>query len=100
MPRNYPPSYEELYTKLSSYTGMSKDEIDVFIIKMIKLISKDLNMKGKAILPYLGKFELKRMPPRKRSIKDFTTGERETVMIPAQDKLKFKINKNFSKLFR
>ena len=85
---------------MSRTTGMSKDEVDLFILKMIQIFTKDLKHDGEVIVPYLGKFYLKRMPPRKRSVKDFGSDERFTVKIPAQDKLKFTINKAFSKLFR
>jgi len=96
----YTPLYEKLYSQLSSESGMSKDEIDIFILKLIKIITKDLNRTGKAILPYFGVFSLKRMPSRKRVVKDFETGETITINIPAEDKLKFKINKTYSKLFK
>jgi len=79
---------------------MGNEEIDMFILRLIKLLKSDLNHNGEVIVPYLGKFYLKRMPPRKRSILDFGSDERYTVEIPAMDKLKFKVNKNFSKLFR
>lgn len=99
MSKIYSVTYEELYKRLSTATGMSKNEVDLFILKLIKIINSDLHRTGKAVLPYLGTFTLKRMPPRKRSVKDFETGERSIVKIPAQDKLKFKISKSYSKLF-
>ena len=92
--------YEKIYTKLSRQTGMSKDEVDIFILKIVNILKIDLHHDGEVILPYLGKFYLKRMPPRKRSVVDFETKQRFTVDIPAQDKLKFTINKAFKKLFR
>jgi len=79
---------------------MSKNEVDLFILKMIQVFKQYLNHDGEVIVPYLGKFYLKRMPPRKRSVKDFGSDERYIVKIPAQDKLKFKVNKAFSKLFK
>ncbi|RLB67640.1 MAG: hypothetical protein DRH08_03165 [Deltaproteobacteria bacterium] len=100
MSKIYPPSYEKLYTRLSRTTGMSKDEVDLFILKIIQILESDLHRSGEVILPYLGKFYLKRMPPRKRSVIDFETKQRFTVDIPAQDKLKFTVNKAFKKLFR
>lgn len=96
----YPVMYRELYQKISRLTGMSNEEIDMFILTMIKVLSSDLNRNGKVILPYMGQFHLKRMPPRKRCIKDFATGDTHTIQLPAMDKLKFTINKQFSKLFR
>lgn len=100
MSKIYPPSYEKLYTRLSRTTGMSKDEVDLFVLKIVQILEADLHRSGEVILPYLGKFYLKRMPPRKRSVKDFGSDERFTVTIPAQDKLKFKVNKQFRKLFK
>jgi len=96
----YPPSYEKFYASVSRRTGMPKEEIDMLILTMIKVIKADLDMKGEVCMPYLGKFYLKRLPPRKRSVKDFATDERFTIDIPARDKVKFKVNKEFSKLFR
>lgn len=86
--------------RLSAYTGMSAEEIDIFMIKLVKVISTQLNRSGESMIPYLGKFYIKRVPPRKRNIVDFSTEKRFTVKIPASDKLKFKINREFSKLFR
>ncbi len=100
MAKMYPPSYEIFYSKLSQRTGMSNQEIDMFILTMIKVLKADLDMRGEVIMPYLGKFYLKRLPPRKRSVKDFATDERFTIDIPARDKLKFKVNKELKKLFR
>ena len=78
---------------------MSNEEIDMFILKMIKVIKNKVDHDGEAIVPYLGKLYLKRVPPRKRSVIDFPTKKRIVIDIPAVDKLKFKVNKNFSKLF-
>ena len=100
MPKLYPIAYEDIYKRLSANTSLSKVDIDIILLKLIKIITNDLNHNGACVVPYLGKFSLKRMPPRKRVIKDFTTGERTTVNIPAQDKLKFKINKAYSKIFK
>ena len=100
MSKMYPPAYERLYSGLSRSTGMSKDEIDIVILKMVKLFTDDLNHKGKVTVPYLGKFYLKRMPPRERSVADFVSDERYTVQIPAQDKLKFEVNKQFRRIFK
>ena len=100
MSKMYPPAYEEIYTRLSRTTGMSKDEVDIFILKIVQILKVTLHHKGEIILPYLGKFYLKRMPPRKRSMTDFGTKQRFVVNIPAQDKLRFTINKAFKKLFR
>jgi len=79
---------------------MSKDEIDLFILKLIQILTQELHKKGEVIVPYIGKLYLKRMPPRKRSVKDFGSDERFIVKIPAQDKLKFVVNKAFGKLFK
>ena len=95
----YPPKYKLFYDKLSKLAGMSNTEIDVFIIRLIKIIERELNKKGTVIVPYFGKFYLKRLPARKRSIVDFATGKRYMVNIPARDNLKFKVNKKFRKLF-
>lgn len=100
MSKLYPPSYERFYSKMSRTTGMSKDEVDLFILKMVQIFKQDLNKEGEVVVPYLGKFYLKRMPPRKRSVLDFGSDERFTVKIPAQDKLKFTVNKAFAKLFK
>lgn len=100
MSKLYPPSYEKFYSQMARTTGMSKDEIDMFILKMIQIFKKELKHDGESIVPYLGKLYLKRMPPRKRSVVDFGSDERFTVKIPAQDKLKFTVNKAFAKLFR
>ena len=99
MARLYPLKYEPFYNRLSRLTGMSNNEIDMFVLKMIKIIVNDLHHKGKIYLPYLGKFTLKRMPPRKRAIGNLSINKKVTVNIPAQDKLRFKINRKFSKLF-
>jgi len=79
---------------------MSKDEIDIFVLKMTKLFTEDLHHTGEVLVPYLGKFYLKRMPPRKRSVVDFGSDQRYTIDIPAQDKLKFEVNKQFRKIFK
>lgn len=100
MAKKYPLTYEKTYMRLSALTGMSAEEVDVFLLKLTKIVTGELNRKGESLIPYLGKFYLKRVPARKRNIKDFVTDERITVKIPAQDKLKFKVNKEFSKLFR
>ena len=100
MSKMYPPTYEELYSKLSRVTGMSKDEIDLFLLRMTKIFTDELNRSGETIVPYIGKFYLKRMPPRKRSVIDFGSDERFTIDIPAQDKLKFQVNKQFRKIFK
>ena len=100
MSKIYSITYEKIYARLSTATGMSKNEIDLFLLKFIKIITSDLHRKGECVLPYLGKFTLKRMPPRRRIVKDFATGNRTTINVPAEDKLKFKINKSYSKLFR
>ena len=100
MPKRYSPIYEKTYMRMSAMTGMSTEEIDVFMIKLVKIITNELNRKGESLIPYLGKFYLKRVPARKRSILDFPTEKRLTVKIPASDKLKFKVNREFSKLFR
>jgi nucleoid DNA-binding protein len=96
----YPPTYENLYSKLSNSTGMSKDEVDIFILKMIKFLTDNLHRSGETIVPYLGKFKLRRMPPRKRSVKDFDTGKNYMIEVEAQDKLTFQINKEFRKIFK
>lgn len=96
----YPPSYEKLYSDLSRQTGMSKQEVDMFILSMIRVFKAELNMTGKTIMPYLGKFYLKRLPSRKRSVKDFVTDERYIIDVPARNKLKFKVNKKFKRLFK
>ena len=33
----YPPAYEKFYTKLSALTGMSKNEVDMIVMKMINI---------------------------------------------------------------
>jgi nucleoid DNA-binding protein len=98
--KKYSPTFEKAYMRLSAYTGMSAHEIDVFMIKFVKVITSQLNRDGEALVPYLGKFYIKRVPPRRRSIVDFSTEKRFTVKIPASDKLKFRVNRDFSKLFR
>jgi nucleoid DNA-binding protein len=98
--KQYSPTYEKTYMRLSAFTGMSAGEIDVFMIKLVKVITGQLNRDGESLIPYLGKFYIKRVPARKRNIVDFSTEKRFTVKIPASDKLKFKVNRDFSKLFR
>jgi nucleoid DNA-binding protein len=98
--KQYSPTFEKTYMRLSALTGMSAEEIDVFIIKLVKVITGQLNRDGEALVPYLGKFYIKRVPARKRNITDFSTDKRFTIKIPASDKLKFRVNRDFSKLFR
>lgn len=100
MSKLYPPKHEILYNKLSATTGMSREEIDIFILKMIKIFINDLHRYGKVCVPYLGRFILERKGPRKRSVTNFATGIVSIIDVPARDKLTFKINPNYSKLFR
>ena len=95
----YPLSYKPFYDKLSRLTGMSNEEIDIFILRMTKVLVNDLNYEGRACLPYLGKFTLKRMSPRKRAFTHLVTKKKTIINVPAQDKLRFKVNRKFSKLF-
>jgi len=100
MAKRYPLQYEQLYNRIVRTTGLTKEEINIFILKITKEIINNLHHDGKAIVPFLGKFSLKRMPPRKRKIKDFGTGEYMIIQVPAEDKLKFEINKEFRKIFK
>lgn len=99
MARLYPLSYEPFYNKLSHLTGMSNNEIDMFVLRMIKVITNDLHRKGNVYLPYLGRFSLKRMPPKKMAVGNLPINKKATIDVPARDKLRFKISKKFSKLF-
>ena len=92
--------YEKLYNRLSSMTGLSNEEVDLFILNLVKILTNELHRSGKTTLPYMGKFFLKRLPPRKREVKDFVTEERHIIEIPARDMLKFTVNKKFKELFR
>lgn len=100
MPKLYPLAYDKFYTKLSRITGMSNEELDVTFLKVLSVIKNDLNKSGEVNVPYLGKFTLKRMPPRTREMLDFGSNERFKVDVPARDKLSFRVNRAFSKLFR
>lgn len=101
--QRYSAQYRKFYTDLSRLTGMSNDELDMLFIRIIKVITNDLNRSGEVLIPYLGKFKLKRMPPRKRVFLENPSdpsSNRISVSIPASDKLKFTVNRHFSKLFR
>lgn len=96
---SYPPRFRKLYNKLSRSTGMSNEEIDTFILKLIRLLAYDLHRTGTSYMPYLGRFTLKRMPPAKRSVMDFSRDKRMIIQVEAKDTLKFKISKKFRKIF-
>lgn len=100
MPKLYPLKYEKFYNKLGRITHLNNEELDVLMLKMISVIKNDLKRSGEVYVPYMGKFTLKRMAPRKRSMLDFGNSQRYTVKIPAQDKLSFRVNRAFAKLFR
>lgn len=100
MPKLYSIKYDKFYAKLSRITGLSNEEIDVIFLKIVSIIKNDLNRTGSIYVPYLGTFTLTRMPPRKREMLDFASKERFMVDVPAEDKLKFTINRDFRKLFR
>ena len=100
MAKQYPLSYRSFYDKLSAATGMSNEEADQFLLKIINILANDLHRNGTVYLPYLGRFSLKRMSPMKRSVMDFGKNQRVTIDVPAEDKLKFNINKRFKKLFK
>lgn len=96
---SYSPQYRKFYNKLSKATGLSNERIDQVFISMVEILTRDIDRDGEIVIPYLGKFYLKRMPPRKRSV-SFVGDERLIVDVPAYDKLKFKVNAKFAKRFK
>lgn len=100
MAKPHPAMYEPLYKRLSSMTGMSEEEVKIFILKFTKVLTSDLHRDGKVYVPYLGKFFLKRLPARTRSVRHFGLNIQHTITMPAGDVLKFKINREYAKMFK
>lgn len=100
MRKTHPAMYEPLYKRLSSMTGMSEEEVKIFILKYTKVLTNDLHRNGEVYVPYLGKFSLKRLPARTRSVRHFGRNVQYTMIMPAGDVLKFKINREYTKLFK
>ena len=92
--------HEHVLGKLSIQAGISREEVALLILKLVNITKHDILRKGEATLPYFGKFYIKRLPPRKRKCFDFQNNKHYFIDMPAQDQLKFKINREFSKLFR
>jgi hypothetical protein len=96
----YSRFHEHLYKRLSLITGMSKHEIDIFMLKLVKILVQILNKKGKVNIPYLGRFYLVRIPARRIIVRDFKLKKMLWKQVPAGDQLRFKINEEFAKLFK
>lgn len=95
--------YRSLYHRIAMASGIDEDKIDLAILYLVKYTKRELDMKGRATVPYFGRFEIRRVPPRKRWVMTSNVAGRiqgARKQFPAKDKLVFKINKHFSKLFR
>lgn len=83
---------------LAIKTGIKESDIENLFMNYMMLSSVSLRKEGEIELPFFGVFRLKRLPARRRQVKDFSTMKQVFINMPAEDKLSFRAFKDALRL--
>lgn len=86
----------DLLNAMSDKLGVTKKEVEKFLLSLNETIKEGLHKNEKIILPGLGTVQLKHRKERKCKV---PTSEQVST-VPAQDVPVFKVNKKFKEIFK
>jgi tRNA splicing ligase len=80
------------FKQVSQTTGFSASDIEYILLCMIKIMERELRVKGKFVFPYLGFFKRNSIKPFIREVHDFQKKRRVKMKYPGGYKIIFKLN--------
>ncbi|XXP77532.1 MAG: HU family DNA-binding protein [Lettuce witches'-broom phytoplasma] len=86
----------DLLNAMSDKLGVTKKEVESFLLSLNETVEEGLHKNEKVILPGLGTIQLKHRKARKCKVPK----SEQVISVPAQDVPVFKVNKNFKEIFK